>query len=90
MVPQMIVAVADRDVEGHPPEELVQVGLNVILGPARAEHVQEAFAHRVRWLFQDEMLPAQTVWFKLAEITVSCHPGASLRNRESCVLSVCN
>lgn len=35
MVPQMIITVADRDVEGHPPEELLQVGLNVILGPAR-------------------------------------------------------
>lgn len=35
VVPQMIVAIADRYIEGHSPEELLEVGSDVILGSAR-------------------------------------------------------
>ena len=35
MVAQVIVAVADGDVKGHAPEQLLKIGSDVILGSAR-------------------------------------------------------
>src|ERR1700722_11708761 len=41
MVPQMIVAVASGHVECDPPEELFEIGIDMILGAARLQELRE-------------------------------------------------
>jgi hypothetical protein len=41
MVPQMIVAVANGDVECDPPEELFEIGSDMILGAAHLQELRE-------------------------------------------------
>lgn len=39
MVPQVIVAVTDRDVERDASEKLLEIGLDMVLGTARAQEL---------------------------------------------------